>query len=317
MDFVRLGKSGLHITPITYGTALTIGTESKDVFYARKMIETAWELGIRSFDVSNNYGDGQAEVLLGKIMSTYPRQEYVLSTKGSWQIGESIYHGGLSRKHVIWAFENSLKRLNIEYVDIYYAHRYDPNVPMEEIVRTFNHLIDGGKVRYWGTSEWPASALKECHAVCEELKLEKPIVEQCFYSYAVQKIETNGVKEFCNSNGVGLLAFGPLAQGTLTGKYLDGIPKGSRIDKSNAINYDKTANIYEQNKEIIAKFIKLCREYETQPVAAALQWCIKEKVYPVLGASTTNQLKENIDSLQQDISFELLEDMKKLWLESR
>ena len=176
MNYVRLGNSGLKITELVFGSALTIGTEIMDEDHSQKLIDKAWELGIRTFDVSNNYGYGGAEKLVGKALAKYPREEYVLITKGSWPIGDSPYHRGLSRKHILWAFEESLKKLNKDYVDIYFAHRYDPEVPMEEIVRTFNWLINTGMVRYWATSEWPLAALQECVAVCEKLNLEKPII---------------------------------------------------------------------------------------------------------------------------------------------
>lgn len=226
MDYIRLGNSGLQITQVTYGTALTIGTERTDLPYALSLVDEAWKLGIRSFDVSNNYGNGQAEILLGQALSRYPREEYVLATKGSWPVGKTPYHKGLSRKHILWAFDESMKRLGLDYIDIYYAHRYDPLTPMEEIVRTFNSLIESGRVRYWATSEWPVEALEECHEVCDRLRMEKPIAEQCIYSYAVRKTETNGVLDFCRRNRVGMLGFSPLCQGLLTGKYRSGVRGG-------------------------------------------------------------------------------------------
>ena len=147
LNFVRLGASGLKITELIFGSALTIGTEITEVDKAQELIDEAWNMGIRCFDVSNNYGDGNAEKLVGKCLEKYHRHLYVLTTKGSWPIGESIYERGLSRKHILWAIDESLKRLNKDYVDVYFAHRYDSEVPMEEIVRTFNSLINSGKFR--------------------------------------------------------------------------------------------------------------------------------------------------------------------------
>jgi len=313
MNYIRVGNSGLKITEITFGAALTIGTESSDPNYAYELIDKAWDVGIRSFDVSNNYGMGEAERLVGKALSKYNREEYVLATKGSWAIGETPYHKGLSRKHILWAFEESRNRLNSDYVDIYYAHRYDPETSMEEIVRTYNYLIQSGKVRYWATSEWTVEALTECHCVCNRLGLEKPILEQSFCSFVVQKVKSNGVKEFCDKNGVGMLGFGSLAQGLLTGKYQNGIPKGSRIDKSILLNYSTTAKIYEQNKERIEQFVQLCNEYNVKGSHLAIRWCIKEKIYPVIGASRPEQLVENVAALSAEIPEELwdrLDDIK-------
>lgn len=301
MEYVRIGNSGLKLTQITFGSALTIGTENLAQSFSDELISKAWELGIRSFDTSNNYGFGEAERLVAKSLKHYPRDEYVISTKGSWQIGESPYHKGLSRKHILWAAEESLKRMELDYVDLYYAHRYYDDVSMEEIVRTFNYLINKGLIRYWATSEWPVHALEKCHEVCDRLVLEKPVLEQSFYSYAVQKVSTNGVKDFCMKHGVGMLGFGVLAQGLLTGKYKDGIPEDSRIAKSEKINYSKTADIYNQNRETITLFLKICEKYGVKPVAAALGWSIRNRIYPVLGASRPKQLEESILALESDI----------------
>lgn len=297
MNYVRLGNSGLKITELIFGSALTIGTEIMDEKNAEALIDKAWELSIRTFDVSNNYGYGGAERLVGKCLAKYPREEYVLITKGSWPIGETPYHKGLSRKHILWAFEESLKKLQKDYVDIYFAHRYDPEVPMEEIVRTFNWLINTGKVRYWATSEWPLAALQECLEVCDKLNLEKPITEQFIYSFAVQKSVTNGVKAFCDEHGMGTMGFSPLCQGYLTGKYRDGIPADSRIAKSEQINYDKTKNFYAQNKERIDSFLAICDEFHVDYVAGALQWCLRQKIYPVFGSSKVSQLEANVKAL--------------------
>ncbi|MBR1906435.1 MAG: aldo/keto reductase family protein [Lachnospiraceae bacterium] len=305
MNYVRMGSSGLKLTEVTFGSALTIGTESVEQSYSDRMIDQAWNLGIRSFDLSNNYGSGEAERLVGNSLKRYNREEYVVSTKGSWPIGDTPYHKGLSRKHIMWAFEESLKRMGMDYVDIYYAHRYDPETPMEEIVRTFNHLIESGRVRYWATSEWPAEALEECHRTCERLNLEKPVIEQCIYSFAVRKTETNGVKDFCNRNGVGMLGFSPLCQGLLTGKYRNGIPEGSRAAKREQLGYDKTMNFYAQNKERIDGFISVCDEYGIRPVDAAIQWGIRKEIYPVLGASKPEQLTDTLSGLEASIPEEL------------
>ena len=299
--FKRVGISGLKLSPITFGSALTIGTEDSGDTYAQMMIDAAWELGIRSFDTSNNYGMGKAETLLGHTLKKYPRDEFVLATKGSWPIGSHVYHQGLGRKHILWAFNESMKRLGLEYVDIYYAHRYDPETPMEEVALTFNRLIDSGRILYWATSEWPLAALVECHEVCNRLGLEKPILDQFIYSYAINKADINGVHTFCQTEGVGMLGFAPLAQGLLTGKYRDSIPRDSRIAKSGQLGYDKTQKIYEQNKARIDHFSSVCLEHNVIGSHAAIQWVIRRGVLPVLGASNPRQLQENVQALEVDI----------------
>lgn len=312
MNYVRIGNSGLKITEITFGTALTIGTENSDEEYAESLISTAWDAGIRSFDTSNNYGYGRAEVLLGKALKKYPHQDYILATKGSWPIGDTPYYRGLSRKHILWAFNESLKRLNTDYVDIYYAHRPDLESPIDETARTFNFLIESGRIRYWATSEWAIEQLQELHEVCEKLGLEKPILEQFIYSYAVRKAENNGVKTFCDEKGIGALGFSPLAQGFLTGKYKSGIiPENSRISKSNKIDYNKTKLIYEQNKECIDRFLEACEKYNVNGNAAALQWCIRKKVYPVLGASKPDQIISNVSAINEEIPLAFWNELDK------
>lgn len=312
MKYHRIGNSGLKLTEVTFGSALTIGTEIIDIKQAEQLIDMAWKLGIRSFDLSNNYGMGNAERIVGDILQNYPREEFVIATKGSWPVGDTPYHKGLSRKHILWAFDESMQRIGMQYIDIYYAHRYDPETSMEEIVRTFNYLIQTGRVRYWATSEWPQEALQECHEVCNRLGLEKPILEQCIYSFAVRKTETNGVKDFCEKNNIGMLGFSPLCQGLLTGKYRNGIPKGSRVDKSKALNYDKTLNFYEQCKDKIDGFLDVCEKFKICPSHAAIQWGIRKNIYPVLGASSPDQLMETVSGLNIDIPKEMWEELEQL-----
>lgn len=297
----RVGQSGLKISQLSYGSALTIGTQDRGASYAQTMIDAAWECGFRSFDTSNNYGFGEAEKLLGAALQKYPREQFVIATKGSWPMSDLDYHRGLSRKHIRWAFEQSFSRLGLEYIDIYYAHRYDPDTPMEEVVRVYNQLIDSGKILYWATSEWPAEALVECHAVCERLGLEKPILDQFIYSYAIDKADRNGVRDFCKEKGVGMLGFSPMAQGLLTGKYQGGVPEDSRIAKSEQIAYDKTRLIYEQTKTRVDHFNKVCSEFDVKGSHAAIRWALKNGVLPVLGASRPEQLEENVKALEADI----------------
>lgn len=295
IDFYKIGNSGLQLSSLTFGSALTIGTESNDFGYASELIDTAWNCGIRSFDTSNNYGG--AESLLSKALSKYSREQYVISTKGSWPIGDSVYHRGLSRKHIRWAFDESLKKMGLDYIDIYYAHRYDKDTSMEEIVRTYNRLIDDGSILYWATSEWPVEALIECHEVCDELGLEKPILEQFIYSYAINKSDLNGVRDFCETKNIGMLGFSPLAQGLLTGKYKNTIPKDSRIAKSDILGYDKTAKIYQQTKNRVDYFNSICDRYNVLGSHAAIQWALRQGVLPVIGASKPSQIEQNVNGL--------------------
>lgn len=305
MEFSKVGKSGLSLTRITYGTALTLGTEVTSTRVARALVDTSWSLGIRSYDTSNNYGFGRSEIILGELLSNYPREEFVVSTKGAWPTGDSPNQQGLGRKNLYSALRKSLERMDFDYVDVYYAHRYDPSVEMEEIVRTFNHMIKEGKILYWATSEWPLSALIECHNVCEQLGLEKPILEQFSYSFVVNKQDQNGVREFCQNAGIGMLGYSPLAQGILTGKYHLTVPPGSRIAKASQLNYDKTDKIFKQHKAAIDFFLETCKQFGVQEVAVALQWVLRRGVLPVVGASSPEQLLSNVNALQIQVPQEV------------
>lgn len=303
MDIVRVGKSGALVSKLVFGTALTIGTEIRDAQKACELVEAAWVSGIRAFDTSNNYGDGDSERLLGEILSQYPRSLFTLSTKGSWPLGSSAYQQGLSRQHLRSALAASLSRLGQDYVDIYYAHRWDSAVPIEEIVRTFHYFIQEGRIHYWATSQWPLHALQECYSTCDRLGLERPVAEQIGYSFLFRDAEVSGIKKFCESEGIGLLAFSPLAQGLLTGKYRTGIPPESRIGKSRRIGYYKTAEILDKKRPELEVFLDSCQKSGLVPTAVALAWLIDRGVTPVIGASTPDQIAENCESVDYEIPF--------------
>lgn len=299
MNYVQMGYSGLKLTQITFGSALTIGTEHKDYSYAQDLVDEAWSLGIRSFDTANSYGI--AEKLLGNALKKYPHDQYVISTKCALPLGDSPYYRGLSRKHILWAIDRSLEELDLDYVDLYYAHRSDLEVPLEEIIRTYNQLIDQGKIRYWATSEWSVDLLVKTHEICNKYGYEQPIIEQPIYSYAVDKIHHNGIFDFCKAHRVGLLGYSPLCQGILTGKYRNGIPADSRIAKEKSLHYEKTHCFIEQYKNRLEHFFSISDQYQIDPTTLALRWIIRNGVCPILGASKVGQLSSSLQFLDQQI----------------
>lgn len=310
IEYRRLGSSGLQLPIISYGTALTIGTEHVSPGYTDKLISTCWDGGIRSFDTSNNYSNGLAEELLGKTLRRYARESFVLSTKGSWPIGDGPYNSGLGRKHLRHALDDSLKRLQCEYVDIYYAHRFDPNVELEEVVKTFNYFIDQQKILYWATSEWPADEIERCVKICDDLKLQRPICDQHILSYAVNKNITNGLKDICDLYKLGRIAYSPLCQGYLTGKYSNCIPAESRIAKSKKIGYYKTQNFYNQFSDKIDYFNKMCLEFSVCNEAAALQWVQRQNSHIVMGATSVEQVENNIAAFNEKLPKEFWEKLE-------
>lgn len=301
IELLSFGEIGLPVSRIAFGTALTVGTEIVSEALSDRLLQSAWNCGVRVFDTSNNYGSGLSESMLGRSLNRFPREQYVLSTKGSWPLSESKFHQGLSRKHLNWSLDKSLERLGRDYVDIYYAHRYDPSVSMTQIVRTFNHFIQEGKILHWATSQWPLSALKLCLKVCDQLGLERPVAEQIGYSYVFRGAEESGTKDLCERNGIGLFAFSPLAQGVLTGKYFNSIPPESRIAKSDILNYQKTSQILTEKERDVRRFLFACKDHGVSPVAAALQWVERQGVVPLLGASSPEQLEENCRAIRERI----------------
>jgi aryl-alcohol dehydrogenase-like predicted oxidoreductase len=166
-------------------------------------------------------------------------------------------------------------------------------------------MISKGRVLYWATSEWPLSALVECHNVCDQLGLERPILEQFNYSFAINKQDHNGVREFCQGAGVGMLGYSPLAQGILTGKYNFDFPPGSRVAKSSQLGYDKTEKILQQRRKAIDFFLATCKKFEVEGTAVALQWVLRRGVLPVVGASRVEQIVSNVNAFRVSVPQEL------------
>jgi aryl-alcohol dehydrogenase-like predicted oxidoreductase len=309
---VFLGSSGLEVSPMFFGTALTIGTESDSQDFSNQMIQKLWQLGVNTFDVANNYGNGRAEELLGKSLAHLPRNQIVVCSKGSWPLGPGFNNSGLGRKHIFDALEKSLFRLELDYLDVYYAHRYDPNVSMRHIVSTFNQLINSGKIRYWGVSEWPLAALQECLDVCERFGMEMPICQQNVFSLLRHPSLYDGVLDFSLKNNMGFIGYSPLAQGLLTGKYQGGITLDSRIGKSKQLNYFKTADMLKEKNSELDKFANLVQEFGLDFVGVALNWVKRQQVIPVFGASRVSQIEENLESFSIDIPNEFWEKLESL-----
>ena len=296
MEYRKLGNSGLHISEISLGTSLTFGQEISDKKIIYDIFKYAFDSGVNHVDLSSNYGD--AESFFGSLIKNFDRNNIVLSSKCGWKIGDNFYDEGLSRKNIHQSLEKSLKNLNVNYIDIYYAHRYDLKCNLDEVCNTFNNLIRNGKILHWGTSEWPLEKLKYVYDYCEKNQLEKPIVDQTIFNYAVNKSISDGRLEFCKANNIGYLGYSVLCQGLLTGKYhKEGFNQG-RIGKSKLIGYDKTILFYNQNKSRIDKYIKYCFSNKLDPVALSMAYSLKYCDAFLIGVSSIDQLKANIKSFK-------------------
>ncbi|KXN68596.1 voltage-dependent potassium channel, beta subunit [Conidiobolus coronatus NRRL 28638] len=322
VSYRRLGKSGLKVSNLSFGS----GTfHSKlDQRVADELIKVAFEAGINFFDNAEAYGFGEAEVVFGNAIKNLnlKREDLVISTKVFWGTkGWGPNAKGLSKKHIIEGVNASLKRLQLDYVDVVFAHRPDPEVPIEETVRAFNQLINEGKTFYWGTSEWSAQQLTEAHVAAQKLGLEGPIVEQPEYNLLEREKVEKEYLPIYETFGLGTTTWSPLASGILTGKYANGIPEGSRLSAKEGYGKqiaDQLASPEGQAKaEKIRKFIPFAEKLGFTPAQVALAWILKQPNVStvILGASKLEQLKDNLKALEaaDKLTPELIQELEDIF----
>jgi aryl-alcohol dehydrogenase-like predicted oxidoreductase len=219
MEYRRLGRAGVQVSSISLGSWLTYGSGNVDT--GIQCIKTAYDLGINFFDTANVYRRGEAEEVVGRALKDIRRDTYVLATKVFFPMHDSPNGSGLSRKHIMEQYEASLRRLGVEYVDLYQCHRYDVNTPLEETLRALDDLVTQGKVLYVGVSEWSAVQIDDAVAIARELNLDRIVSNQPIYNMLERYIEGE-IIPLCEREGIGQIVFSPLAQGVLTGKYKPG-----------------------------------------------------------------------------------------------
>ncbi|KAL2869242.1 putative voltage-gated K+ channel beta subunit (KCNAB) [Aspergillus lucknowensis] len=312
MIYRRLGNSGLQVSVISLGGWITFGGDVGEEA-TEACMKKAYELGINFFDTAEGYSGGQSEILMGNVIknSGWKRNDLVISTKiyfGSSHGEVKVNNYGLSRKHVIEGTRASLARLQLEYVDIIYAHRPDRLTPMEEVVRAFNFVIEKGWAFYWGTSEWSADEISEACGIAKSLGLIAPIVEQPLYNMLDREKVEGQFQRLYDRVGLGLTTFSPLKGGRLSGKYNDALekpPPGSRFAYSKD-NYSTGVRESWQSPESVkvlqqVKAVKaLADKLGVKQSHLALAWCIKnENVSSIItGASKPEQVADNVESLK-------------------
>ncbi len=294
MNYRRLGKAGIKLSELSFGSWVTFGSQL-DVSAARDMIKVAFDAGVNFFDNAEAYANGESERIMGQVLKDFRREDLVVSTKLFWG-GPGPNDRGLSRKHVIEGCNNALKRLQVDYVDLIFCHRPDPETPIEETVRAMDQVIRQGKALYWGTSEWSAPQLEEAHRIAREILATPPTMEQPEYHV----LHTHRVeKEYAplyDRFGMGLTIWSPLASGILTGKYNNGIPKDSRLARMEWL-----AGLLTPDRLKAARaFTHLADDLGTSPARLALAWCLKNPRVSsvILGASRMEQLKENLGAVE-------------------
>ena len=294
MLYRRLGNTGLKVSEISLGSWLTYGNGVEDDT-AEKTIDQAYALGINFFDTANAYNLGEAEKVVGKALQKYDRSSYVLATKVFFPMGEGPNDRGLSRKHIFEQAHASLKRLGLDYVDILYCHRYDPEVPVQETLRILNDLMRQGKILYAGVSEWSAAQIEEAMRVADQYLLDRIVVNQPQYNMLHRKIEDE-IIPVSQKHGVGQVVFSPLAQGMLTGKYagMGDIPADSRA-ASDKMNRFIQRWFNQPTFDKVAKIRAVADQLGIPMAQLALAWVLRQPnvASALIGASRPQQVVEN------------------------
>jgi len=310
MHYRRLGKSGVKVSEVALGSWLTYGG-SVDEKSSVKQIHHAFEQGINFFDTANVYAHGAAEQVVGKAVSTLKRDDCFIATKVFFPMGEGPNDKGLSRKHVHEQCHASLKRLKMDYIDLYQCHRFDPETPLEELVSTMDILTRQGKVLYWGVSEWSGSQIEEACRLAAEMNAQPPVSNQPCYNMLTRNIEAT-VIPICERLGVGQVAFSPLAQGVLTGKYLPEkpLPENSRAadSKVNVFMMGRSLMAHE-TLERVQRLTVLAKEANLTMSQFALAWCLRQSNVSsvIIGATRAAQIEENSKAAGAKLPKDLIE----------
>lgn len=301
MEYRRLGRSGVKVSQLSFGSWVTFGKQL-DLREATKTLSVAREYGVNFFDNAEVYANGQSEEIMGAALKelNWPRLSYLVSTKFFWGITDDPNgRNTLNRKYLMQAITGSLKRLKMDYVDLVYCHRPDPNTPLEETVWAMSDMIQRGYALYWGTSEWSADEIRAAFEIAERHHLHKPVVEQPQYNLMHRHRVEVEYKRLFEDKGLGLTIWSPLASGLLTGKYLKEVPEGSRLSMPNMAWLAEIAKD-ERKVRQIQNYVGLCRELQVSPAALAIAWCSSNpNVSSVItGASRVEQIHDNMKALE-------------------
>jgi len=299
MEYRRMGPTGLKLSALSLGAWVTFGRQL-GLEQVKSMLALARERGVNFFDNAEAYGNGAAEQLMGRALHElgWRRDSYIVSSKAFFGsvADPAPTQRGLSRKHLIEACHQALERLQLDYLDLYYCHRPDPETPIGEVVDTMDLLIRQGKVLYWGTSEWPASTLREAIDHAERHHRFGPVVEQPQYNLLHRERVEREYAPLCERPGLGLTTWSPLASGILTGKYQNGIPAGTRMQLPGMewLHERLTSEV----RDSVRRLQPLADSLGLPLQQFAIAWCLKNPhiTSVILGASSLDQLRQNLDS---------------------
>ena len=315
MEYRQVGKWGPRISVLGLGSYLTIGFKA-EAEASRDMVRRAYEGGINFFDTANAYNRGKAEEALGAYLAELPRSSLVVLTKVWAPMGDGPNDRGLSAKHIKEQCAASLKRLKMDYVDIYMCHRPDPLTPLEETILAMEDLIRQGKIFYWGVSEWPAWMMVKAKYLARELGARLPVVNEPRYSLLYRYPERE-VFSVTRSEGLGNVIFSPLAHGMLTGKYRPGAPapEGTRAADPDQNGVIKRMYWTEAYKQKAQRLVEMSRDLGTTAASLAIAWCTLHPAVSsvILGTRTVAQLDENLAALEVDIPADVVAELDELF----
>jgi len=300
MQYRRLGRSGLQVSVLSFGSWVLFGAQL-DTGAAVECLDAAYQGGMNFFDNAEAYAGGDSEKIMGEAIKElgWERHSYVISTKLFWGIDGGVNMSNtLNRKYLLQAIEGSLERLDLEFVDLLFCHRADPNTPLEETVWAMSDIVASGQATYWGTSEWTADEIRAAWEIADKHHLHKPVMEQPEYNILRRRRVEREYARLYEDIGLGLTTWSPLASGLLTGKYLDGVPEGSRA----------TLPGYEWLKEMLTDPAQNEKVRELEAIAddlgcslaqLSLAWCAKNPHVStvITGASRADQVKDNLGAL--------------------
>ena len=301
MEYRRLGRSGLKVSVLSFGSWVTFGPQL-DATLATECIGAAGEAGVNFFDNAEAYSGGESERIMGKAFASlgWPRHSYVVSTKLYWGLhDEPNMRLTLNRKYLMQAIDGSLERFGLDFVDLLFCHRADPETPVEETVWAMSEIVSSGKALYWGTSEWAAEEIRAAWEIAERHHLHKPVMEQPQYNLLTRRKVEREYARLYDDIGLGLTIWSPLASGLLTGKYLDGVPEGSRASLP-GYEWLRESLTEPRSNEKVRALKEVADELGCSLAQLALAWCTKNpRVSTVItGASRVEQVQENMAALE-------------------
>ena len=319
MEYRRLGRSGLQLSVLSFGSWVTFHKQIDDSL-ADELMGIAYEQGVNFFDNAETYALGESEKMMGRVLKNknWDRTSYTLSSKAyfGWRgKNNKPNQTGLSRKHLVEACHEALQRLQTDYLDLFFCHRPDPLVPIEEVAWTMHNLIQQGKILYWGTSQWSGAEIMEAHRVAQQYGLIGPTMEQPQYNMFERfKVEWDYIPVYQNV-GLGTTIWSPLAAGFLTGKYLDGAPEGSRLGLK-GFEWLRDRWLQEEKIKKVKQLAEVAKRLEVTLASLAIAWTIKNPnvTTTILGATKKEQLTENFKALEvaQKLTPDVMQDIEKI-----